>query len=162
MLLNLQQFIFLTFPQVKARFGNLQGKEQIFTFHFARMKLILLEGRRLCLSIGSMFKEEKEEKENKTQNHSSHSMLHLEAQHAWEEGFPKLCISLDCTLAMTAQQDSDHKAQHMHKGRSKAQPHLRGSGFVVWWQRGPKTWSQAAWATCANHSTISCDSLHKY
>lgn len=108
LLLNLQQFIFLTFPQVKARFGNLQGKEQIFTFHFARMKLILLEGRRLCFSIGSRVKEEKEEKENKAQNHSSHSMLHLEAQHAWEEVFPKLCISLDCTLATTTQHNSDH------------------------------------------------------
>lgn len=35
LLLNLQQFIFLMFPQVKARFCNLLGRN-IFTFCFAR------------------------------------------------------------------------------------------------------------------------------
>lgn len=67
LLLNLQQFILLTFPQVKARFGNLQGRNKFLLFIFARIKLILLEGRQL--SIGLRFKEEQEKKENKTLNH---------------------------------------------------------------------------------------------
>lgn len=50
LLLRLQQFIFLMFPQPKAKFCNLQDK-QIFTLHFARKKLILLEGKQHFLKL---------------------------------------------------------------------------------------------------------------
>lgn len=61
---------FSNIPPSESKVRQLARQKQIFTFHFARIELILLEARRLCFLIGLRLKEEKEkkeEKENKTQ-----------------------------------------------------------------------------------------------
>lgn len=91
--LNLQQFILLTFPQVKARFGNLQGRNKFLLFILLVQNSFCLREGGFVFPIGWRFKEEKgekEEKEKKTQNHSPHGMLHL----LGKKGFSKFCTSL--------------------------------------------------------------------
>lgn len=65
---KLTAIYFSNIPPSESKVWQLARQEQIFTFHFARMKLILLEGRQL--SIGLRIKEEQEKKENITLNHS--------------------------------------------------------------------------------------------
>lgn len=69
---KLTAICFSNVPLSESKVWQLARQKQIFTFHFARMKLILLEGRRLCFLIGLRFKEEMEKKGRKgTQNTKS-------------------------------------------------------------------------------------------
>lgn len=55
---KLSAICFSNIPSSESKVWQLARQEQFFTFHFARIKLILLEGRQL--SIGLRLKEEKE------------------------------------------------------------------------------------------------------
>lgn len=57
---KLTAIYFSNIPSSESKVWQLARQEQIFIFHFARKKLILLERRQLCFSTGLRFKEEKE------------------------------------------------------------------------------------------------------